>query len=901
MSDQMQRLETALQDRYRVEREIGAGGMAIVYLAHDLKHDRRVAVKVLRPDLAAALGPERFLREIKIAAKLTHPHILPLYDSGETDGFLYYVMPYIEGESLRAKLEREGELPVSTAVRILREVVDALAHAHEHGVVHRDIKPDNVLISGQHALVTDFGVAKAVSEATGRQALTTAGVALGTPAYMAPEQATADPLLDHRVDIYAVGVLAYELLAGRPPFTGGTPQAILAAHVTEAPEPITKHRSAMPEALGQLVMKCLEKKAADRWQTAAELLPLLDAASTPGAGLTPTETRPIKAIPKLNTRMTGVGIGIVAAAIIGAAFLLRSTGPAPGITFGPATQVTRALGLELDPELAPDDRTLAYAAGPAGQMRIYARQLAGGGRIALTEGVPGNHRSPRFSPDASQVAYQSEGSIYTIPVFGGSPRRLATPATVGSGTGYLDNPAWSPDGSRIAYVWQELEPSLLSQRRPSTIYVESVDGGEPQAIADIIEAHSLRWSPDGSKIAYVSGASLFVFGARELGNVDPSTIGILPSSGGEPVEVVNDDFLNVSPVWTPGGDGLLFVSNRGGSRDVYQLLIDGDGRPRGAPTRVTTGLNAHTIDLSNDGTRLTYSVFTHIANIWALDVPRSGEVSLIQAEPLTSETQIVETVNVSVDGRWIVYDSNREGNQDVYKIPIDGGEPQQLTTHPSDDYGPAWSPDGSEIAFYSLRNGNRDLYLMNADGGELQQLTDDEAQDRNPAWSRYGNALAFSSDRTGRHELYLMRRDPNTGAWGTEEQLTSEGAFWAAWAPESDELVYRSNETESIRIYSVASGDSRVLVRDQDVGMPIAFAEWSADGRTVYYTAYDEDETPSVWAIPASGGSSRRVVTIDSPTQLFTRWNFAIHQSQFFFIIQQFESDVWSVELLTER
>ncbi len=897
----MQRLKTALQDRYRVEREIGAGGMAIVYLAHDLKHDRRVAVKVLRPDLAAALGPERFLREIQIVAKLTHPHILPLYDSGEADGFLYYVMPFIEGESLRAKLEHEGELPVGAAVRILREVVDALAHAHEHGVVHRDIKPDNVLISGQHALVTDFGVAKAVSEATGRQALTTAGVALGTPAYMAPEQATADPLLDHRVDIYAVGALAYELLAGRPPFTGGTPQAILAAHVTEAPEPITKHRPAVPEAMGQLVMRCLEKKAADRWQTAAELLPLLDTASTPGAGLTPTDTRPIKATPKLNTRMTGVGIGVVAAAIIGAAFLLRPTGAAPGITFGPATQVTRALGLELDPELAPDGRTLAYAAGPAGQMRIYARQLAGGGRIALTEDIPGNHRSPRFSPDASQVAYQSEGSIYTVPVFGGTPRRLATPSTVGSGAGYLDNPAWSPDGSRIAYVWQELEPSLLSQRRPSTIYVQSVEGGEPQAIAGVIEAHSLRWSPDGSKIAYVSGASLFVFGARELGNIDPSTIGILPSSGGEPVEIVNDDFLNVSPVWAPDGERLLFVSNRGGSRDVYQSSIDGDGRPRGAPTRVTTGLNAHTIDLSNDGARLTYSVFTHIANIWSLGIPRSGEVSLIEAEPLTNETQMVETANISVDGQWVVYDSNREGNQDVYKIPIDGGEPQQLTTHASDDYAPVWSPDGSEIAFYSLRNGNRDLYLMNADGGELQQLTDDVAQDRYPTWSWNGNALAFASDRTGRHEVYLKVRDPNTGVWGAEEQLTSEGGFWPSWAPGGDEVVYRSNETQSIRIYSLASGDSRVVVRDQDMGMTITFAVWSADGRTVYYTAYDEDETPSVWGIPAAGGSSTRVVTMDAPTRRFTRWNFAIHQRRFFFMIQQFESDVWSVELLTER
>jgi len=196
--------------------------MATVYLAEDLKHHRKVAVKVLRPDLAAALGSERFLREIEIAAQLHHPHILPLYDSGESDGFLYYVMPYEKGQSLREKLVNEGELPVGAAVRLLRDVVDALAHAHALGVVHRDIKPENIMISGNHALVTDFGVAKAVSDATGREQLTTAGVALDTPAYLAPEQAVADPHIDHRADVYAVGVLAYELLTGQPPFTGAS-------------------------------------------------------------------------------------------------------------------------------------------------------------------------------------------------------------------------------------------------------------------------------------------------------------------------------------------------------------------------------------------------------------------------------------------------------------------------------------------------------------------------------------------------------------------------------------------------------------------------------------------------------------------------------------------------------
>jgi tetratricopeptide (TPR) repeat protein/tRNA A-37 threonylcarbamoyl transferase component Bud32 len=294
VAEAAERLKSALADRYTIEREVGSGGMATVYLAEDLKLHRKVALKVLRPELAAALGPQRFVQEIDIAAKLTHPHILPLHDCGEAAGFLYYVMPYVEGESLRDKLSKEGEQPVSDAVRILRDVADALTEAHAHGVVHRDIKPENVLLRGRHALVTDFGVAKAISEATGRQQLTTEGVALGTPAYMSPEQAAADKHIDHRADIYAVGALAYELLAGRPPFVGATPQAVLAAHVTQAVEPVAKHRETVPAPLAQLVMRCLEKKPADRWQSAEELLQQLEALTTPSGGVTPTGTQPVE-------------------------------------------------------------------------------------------------------------------------------------------------------------------------------------------------------------------------------------------------------------------------------------------------------------------------------------------------------------------------------------------------------------------------------------------------------------------------------------------------------------------------------------------------------------------------------------------------------------------------------
>jgi serine/threonine-protein kinase len=322
------RLTAALSDRYRLERELGQGGMATVYLAEDLKHKRKVAVKVLRAEVAASLGGDRFTREIEVAAALQHPHILPLLDSGEADGFLYYVMPYVDGESLRERLDREGELPIHDAVKILAEVADALAAAHAKGVVHRDIKPDNVMLSGRHALVMDFGVAKAVSEATGRQNITTVGVALGTPTYMAPEQAVADPALDHRVDIYALGAMGYELLLGRPPFVGRTPQEVLAAHVTQQPDPISPRRPAVPPQLESVVMRCLAKRPADRWQTAEELLRQLESLATPTTGVTPTETRPLDAVKVAGPRRWI--LGAVAAAVLAVAgfFGLRDR-PAP--------------------------------------------------------------------------------------------------------------------------------------------------------------------------------------------------------------------------------------------------------------------------------------------------------------------------------------------------------------------------------------------------------------------------------------------------------------------------------------------------------------------------------------------------------------------------------------------
>ncbi len=297
------RLSAALPDRYRIERELGQGGMAIVFLADDLKHDRKVAIKVLKPELAAVLGAERFLREIRIAANLQSPHILPLLDSGDADGLLYYVMPFVRGESLRDRLARDGVLSPTEAIRLLREVTDGLAHAHRHGVVHRDIKPDNVMLAEGHALLMDFGVAKAIAAGQGEPSggdpmtLTDVGISIGTPAYMAPEQAAADPSIDARADIYALGVMAYEMLTGEPPFTG-TPQAIMTAHVMTPPPPL---RDAVPPAIAAIVLKCLGKNPDDRYQSADELLTALDALVTPlgtakAAGRTPASRRRTTAI-----------------------------------------------------------------------------------------------------------------------------------------------------------------------------------------------------------------------------------------------------------------------------------------------------------------------------------------------------------------------------------------------------------------------------------------------------------------------------------------------------------------------------------------------------------------------------------------------------------------------------
>lgn len=388
MSIPLERLKAALSDRYAIAREIGRGGTATVYLGHDARHARSVAIKVLNPTLAASLAAERFLREIEISAALTHPHILPVLDSGRADGFLFYVMPYVDGESLRERLEREGELPLADAVRIGREVADGLAHAHARGVVHRDIKPGNVLLSGRHAMIADFGVARAIRRA-GDEELTGTGLAVGTPAYMSPEQAAGDDHVDARSDVYAVGCLLYEMLTGRPPLTGRTPQATLARRMTESPPPVRGVRETVPPELERAVMRALARSPADRFPSAEALAGALRRVGRASLGApaahaaSPSRTAPAggssRAPSRSLRRKLGLAVGgvlLAAAAVVG---VWAAVDSGPSSTRGEAS--TRAATADLRRiavlpfDDISEDRRLGHLA--AGFTRALIDELSG--------------------------------------------------------------------------------------------------------------------------------------------------------------------------------------------------------------------------------------------------------------------------------------------------------------------------------------------------------------------------------------------------------------------------------------------------------------------------------------------------------------------------------------------
>ena len=860
--------------------------MAIVYLAEDLKHRRKVALKVLRAELAATMGPERFFREIEVAARLQHPHILPLHDSGEAQGFLYYVMPFVDGHNLRGRVSRYGELPIHEAVKVLTDVADALDYAHSQGVVHRDIKPENILLSGRHALVTDFGVAKAVSEATGRQALTTAGVALGTPAYMAPEQAAGEPQIDHRVDIYALGVLGYELISGRTPFTGRTSQEVLAAHVTQPPDPLSRHRPACPVELEAVIMKCLAKRPADRWQTADELLAHLEPLATPSGGTTPTTTRPMQTLASSAPRprwrhWLGAAALLVA---LGGSLLFALTQRTPEVQLGRRLQLTLSPGLELDPALSPDGKLVAFVTGPLSRTRLYVRQVEGGTPVAITpESRAGFARMPRWSPDGERLVFSSDRGIEMMPALGGAPRLLVPLPP----SGWLDA-AWSPDGRSIVYASDD------------SVLVRAVDAGTTRGLARLSEAHSCSWSPDGRWVACVSGNRQFVRN-EDFGNIASSSVWLIPAAGGAPLRVTDQEWHNTSPAWLPGGSSLLYVSNRDGGRDLYQMSLTRSGRPAHEAARLSTGLNAATVSVSASGKRLAYATFSRTANVWSLPIPKSGSVSMSRAEPVTTGGQEIEGFNVSDDGRWLVFDSNRGGTQQVYRMPLPGDEVEQLTSGEVPSLAPALSPDGREVVFHSFRGGFRQLFVMPAEGGAARQVTLGNSHSRIANWSPDGRSLVYVKNALSPdQETAVVSRDAD-GRWGVPRTLL-KGGMSGVWSPDGSRVVTQVR-TEggkfATAVVPSGGGAPRIVGAPQD--RPESGITWgfSRDGRFVYYIANrSPTQRTGIWRVPAGGGAQKLIAWYEGSAGAFGRSVLRVWEDRFYFSIGDPQSDIWTTEIV---
>jgi len=878
-------LAEALRDRYRLERELGRGGMGAVYLAEDLKHHRKVAVKVLRPELAATLGTERFLREIEVAARLQHPAILPLHDSGEAAGWVFYIMPWVEGESLRDRLARQGELPVEETVRILAEILDALAYAHDKGVIHRDIKPDNIMLAGRHALLLDFGVAKALTASAEPSFVTTTGMALGTPSYMAPEQAVADKEVDHRADLYAVGVVAYELLTGRRPFAGNTAQAIVAAQMTETPADLRTYRPAVPVGLAQLVMRALERRPADRWQSAGEMLARLE----PFLGGSGERSR---AEPASVSRRWGKTAAVAAGALIlaaaAAAFLLR-TREAPELRLGRRVPLTREPGLEIEPALSPDGRLVAYAAGPMPTLEIRVRQLDGGGALTVAAQSERPQRWPSWAPDGSRIMFASPRGLEIVSALGG-PSRVAVPRVpdprgdIWGSSGLLMPAGWAPDGKSIAFI------------RADTLFLQDLAGGAPRVLAQGGEIHSVAWSPDGRWIACVRGNRQAQQPGFLFANGGAAALALLPARGGAPVAITEDAWYNASPVWTPDGRSLLFVSNRAGGVDLYQVRLRGDGRAAGEPVRLTNGLHALSLSLSRDGRRIVYANFEETSNVYTLPVPAAGPVSVREAEPVTTGTQVIEDLEVSRDGQWLAFDSDRSGNHDIYRLRLPGGEPERLTTDDADEFWPTWSPDGSEIAFHGFQGVLRHLFLITSDGRDRRQLTSGTGDERSPGWSADGRRIYYLHNFNGPgNEMRAITRSPG-GTWSAPRTIFRGETFPALTSPDGRLVAFTS--LGAVIVVHPDGDSARVVVPSGEGGAPRAvYVDWSDDGRTIYYLAVDPAERTTIWSVPAAGGAPRLLVRFDDPQREWHRFGFKARRGRLYFTVGDRQSDVWVAEV----
>jgi len=877
--------------RYQIIEEIGKGGMGSVYKVQDTKIKEKIALKLIKPEIAKDKKTiERFNNELRLARKIRHKNICQMFDLGEEKGTHFITMEFVPGQDLKGLIRQTGQLAVGTTINIAKQICHGLTEAHKLGVVHRDLKPSNIMINKQGDVrIMDFGIARSL-EARG---ITGAGVMIGTPEYMSPEQVEGKGV-DQQSDIYSLGIILYEMVTGQLPFEGDTPLSIAMKHKSEefiAPRILNP---LIPEDLDELIIKCLEKEKANRYKSVEYLLRDLDSLEkkSPLKQRVVPKRKPLTSkeiTVKFNLRKLLIPAFIVIILItIAGYFSLRPGRIDTDIQIGMTKQISYETGLELDPNVSPDGKMVALATGPLGRTHLVVRQVVGGRTLEITEDFQRNQRWPQFSPDGTQIAFYSEGSIYIVPALGGIPKRIIEKKSNSSAY----SPAWSPDRKKIAYVQND------------SINIFYLDSEESEKIIDAKEAHCLNWSPDGSKIAYVLGNLAFVFSEFDIpealypviGNKAPSSIHIVSLSNKNSVQVTNDEHLNVSPVWTPDGKHILFISDRGGARDIYVASLRSSGKPKTPPTRLTTGLDTHTISISKDGQKLAYSVFDYTSNVWSIEIPKKGTVSVSKAQPVTIGNQIVEAMDISHDSQWLAYDSNLRGSMNIYKMPAAGGEAVQLTSHPRDDFIPCWSPDGKRIVFHSFRQGSRDIYCMTNNGESVQPLTNYPSHERSPDWSSDGSKVIFFSDKTGHNEVYVISSD-ETG-WGEPQQITFEGGTFPKWSPVGNSIVYISDD--SLKIISYDDEKTRTLVSAQDIlNFPSPkFCAWSLDGKIIYYMAQDQLSNVSIWAVPVLGGEPELKIIFDDPFQRLGLFNFSTDGQRIYFSLRINESNVWIMDLV---
>ena len=868
MSDTATRLNAALQGRYAIEREVGEGGMATVYLADDLRHERKVALKVLKPELAAVVGAERFLAEIKTTANLQHPHILPLFDSGEADSFLFYVMPYVEGETLQGWIDREKQLPVEEAVRVTVAIANALDYAHQHGVVHRDIKPGNILLQAGEPVVGDFGIALAVGAAGGAR-LTETGLSVGTPFYMSPEQATGDQLVGAATDIYALGAVLYELLIGDPPYMGSTAQAVLGKIIQGSPVSVRETRRSVPANVDAAIRKALEKLPADRFTSAQEFAKaLVDPAFRHGedeaAGVGAAHAGPWRTAALVASGLTVLFAGLAIQA------RNRPEHPHPVERFAVPFlegQEPTAIGNGAF-SLSPDGTMLVYRHDPGtGQVLMVRRwDDLRATPIRETEGAG----LPAVSPDGLEVAFQ-QGDEIKVLAFSGGPVRTLT-------TGH--SPEWGPDGyvyigtdsgaARVPATGGVVEQiSRVSEGEEDHRVVEVLPGGHGVLLqigfegpdemrgldlasgemTPIVEAlgglrgiSRSRYLPSGHLVYGVPGGTVMAV------RFDPDKMEML----GTPIAVIDDVFA-----WSLSDDGKFFRSTGGGvgggsvTMQLLWVTRAGEATPVDPDWTFESGSDAnHSWRVSPDGSMLAVRESTEAGyDIWVKRMPDGPRSRLTFGE--AGDKMPVWAPG----GRDITFLSDRGGNHDVWSKPADGTREAELLIDIEQDIATVeWTPDGQWL-FLRTSTGRRDssardvLVLRPGSDSVPTRLFATEFREVSPSVSPDGRWIVYASDETGRYEIYV-RPFPDVSAG--RRPVSVDGGRSPRWAHSGTEIFFQGPDAEMMVVDVETGGD---LV----VGVPYRLFErgdrWLALNLsgTVYDVALD-DQRFMVAAIVATGG-----------------------------------------------